>query len=316
MTGERNRPEKIATTEIDRRTALRAGSGLLAAGLVGSTAGCLDALPIPNPLGGGGYANWFYEPGTVRSRDHYDFARLEPIAMDDAEDEFDADLFGQFESFVEANTNVVDLDFDEVGTYINFADSLVIEGEYATEDVIDELEDVDFESETEHEGYEIFLRSGEAWGVSDANLVRGQATSLLSADDVVEETIDTQAGEVDRYREDVDGMETLVGRLGSATIVLGGTNEPVETSGAFEDMIAAGVAVDVNGDRSTLKRVLVWEEADDYDVEDLEDWLDDYDGSGEPFDDVDDPTVNTEGNAVVMKGKLDTDDLGFNHLEE
>jgi len=141
----------------------------------------------------------------------------------------------------------------------------------------------------------------------------GSDTPSNDSADIAEAIVDAETGNADRYADDNEDMSTLVGELGGATFVNGNTMEEPEdadpANGTFDAMVAEGQRAQVNGQRSDVKYAVVYESSDDVDTGDLEEWVDENDGSDEQFDDVDDISYNQNGRAGVITGKIDTDDL-------
>jgi hypothetical protein len=137
---------------------------------------------------------------------------------------------------------------------------------------------------------------------------------LLFSPDEFPETIGTiigtQSGDTALYADEVDAASTLFSALGSGDFAAGRTMEAVDDDvperGRFDNMVARGSAVKVNGETSNVKSVVVYEEADDFDEDDIEDWTDEAD----QWDDVDDINISQSGNVATITGKIDTDDLG------
>jgi hypothetical protein len=80
------------------------------------------------------------------------------------------------------------------------------------------------------------------------------------------------------------------------------TNQP---AGNFENEVARGSALSVDGDTSTRTWVLVFEETDDVNTDDIEEWVD----SDERFEEYDDQNVERNGRAAIITGTIDTDEI-------
>lgn len=154
------------TMRETRRNVLKAGAGLATTGALAGLAGCSQVPVVGDVFGGGGafYQNDLYAPGTVTDRDHYRFSAIRPSQIDENEDEFDDDNFSSIEQFVETMYESHDIDFDEIDTWtsIDAGGVTVITGQYTPDDVVSELEDNDFEEETETDsGYRILLNGSQ-----------------------------------------------------------------------------------------------------------------------------------------------------------
>jgi hypothetical protein len=151
-----------------RRNLLKAGAGMATTGALASLAGCSGQIPEGIPIiGGGGGASAFYRqdlyaPGTVSDRSHYRFGALTPMAIAENEDEFDDGTFESLETYIESKFGNHNLDMDEIETLssVDGGAVTVITGDYTAEDIADELEDNEFDDETETDnGYTIYLNA-------------------------------------------------------------------------------------------------------------------------------------------------------------
>lgn len=306
--GDLMRPEP---THWRRREALKFGGAIGALAL----AGCTSQVPI----GGGGsdYADWLYAPGTVNDVDHYGFSWVRPATLDEHEDELAEDTFSSLERVADNVQDIVDIDLDEMEGLLrlNFEFPAVITGSFDVEDLAEDLEDADYDDEGDHEGFTIFLSSDEfaAVGVSDSAVIVAGPGASDDADEVVEIVIDTSLGEEDRYAEESDDFAELERVLDVGEIAFGLTEEEADdtdvTIGRFENMVARGISWGVSPDVSNMQFVIVFEDEDDIDIEEVEEWIDETDSSGDTFDDVDDISVNQRGRSVEVTGQIDTDDI-------
>jgi len=314
----------MSDREYSRRTILRRSAATAgAAGLV-STAGCSS---IPNPFGGGApYTSWLPAPDELGDADHYRFNYINMGQVESNEDEFDDESFdlGQFEEL----WTPLDFDWEDVSHFTTFGGFFGLGGGYAIEadynlgDATSTLEDEDFEEDSEYNGYTIMLTGNgqQAYAVDGSAVIITSATEESDSGtpsggntDRVETIIDAKKGNTDRYGDASDDMSTLTGALGGGTIVSGGTmEEPEEESvenGQFENMVAEGQRVKVNGDTANAKYVIVYESSDDVDTGDLEEWVGESDGNDGQFEDLDDPSYSSNGRKGVITGTVNTDDL-------
>jgi hypothetical protein len=74
-------------------------------------------------------------------------------------------------------------------------------------------------------------------------------------------------------------------------------------------MVADGSTTTIDGETADRTWVVIYESADDVDLDDLADWVDENDGDGGTFDDVDDIGYSRNGRAGIVTGTSDTDDL-------
>jgi len=291
-----------------RRTMLRRSLGAVGAGAAAGIAGCSSL----NPFGGGAgvYADWLPEPDDIGDSDHYRFTYLDTEALEANEDElpdnFDIDSF-------EDSWNPVDVDWEDTSMVLFFNAITVIEADFTREDVADDLEDADYDDDTDHQGHTIYLGPNElrAYAVGDSTIVLRTAAYGSDPVDSVEAVLDANNGEEDRYGDDSEDMAALTGELGGGAIVSGRTMEEIDNdnpdAGRFDHMVAAGSTTTINGETADRKWVIVYEEQDDVDTGDLEDWVDAND-DGE-FEAVDDISYNQNGRKGVVTGTIDTDDL-------
>ena len=300
--------------EYTRRTLLRRGTAAIGTGAIASTAGCFGLNPLG---GGGGYTNWLPAPDELLDEDHYyvTSTNLGTLAANE-------DTLGGEPDSLESTWDPVTLDWDEVSTVTSMAVfTSVVQANFNRDDVVEDLEDDDFDDDTDHEGFTIYLSGDEqqAFGVGDGTLVISAGYGSGDADpvDQVETVIDASNGNVERYTAASEDMQTLVNKLGGGAFLSADTYEEQDDDnpedGNLENSVAQGTSITINGETSAYKTVVVYESADDVDTDDLEDWVDANDGSsstdGTRFDDVDDISYNADGRAGVISGTIDTDIL-------
>jgi len=307
-----------------RRAMLRRGLATAGAGALVGAAGCSS---IPNPLGGGGasYANWLPVPDDVSESDHYNFTYLNLDDIESNEDELDDTSLEP--STYEDIWDPLDIDWEDASglTVLGFGGvfgfgGFIVEADFNRDEIISDLEDEDFAEDDNYEGYTLMLDSSESqvYAVGDGAVVLTPARSTggeSSSGDtgLAEAIIDAQVGNADRYGDDSDDMGTLIGELGGGSFVNGRTmDEPDDdnpASGTFDAMVAQGQRAKIDGETTKLKFVVVYESSDDVDTDDLEEWVDENDGSDQQFDDIDDISYNKNGRMGIITGTSDTDDL-------
>ena len=301
------------TDDLSRRDTLRIGAATAGLGVIGGLSGC-SSIPF---LGGGSsaYDSWLPEPGViVEDTDHYSFSYSDAKAIRNNEDNFDEDVFETYESTEDSfPLEQMNVDFDEVNSQISVKGSNgVITGKFKKDEVGSELEDDDFEEDGDHEGYTLYTKQeSQGVAVKKNEAVYAQMGFFSGGDntptDVLEALIDTKKGNEERYAKAEEDFKTLIGKLGSGTLVYGGTQEePDETNadaGRFEGAVARGSKLTVNGETSKAKRIVVFNSKDDIDMNDVEDWTD-----SDAFDDYDNVNSSKNGRAVVVTAKIDTDD--------
>ena len=295
---------------FSRRELMRkSGAAAGAAALVGS-AGCIgtvqDAVPF---VGGATYKSWLPEPGTVTDQDHYRFQFFDMNSIENNEDEFNDDTdYSDFENA----WSPADVDWEDTNWIIFWRGGFVINADYDQESVAEDLEDEDYDDDTDHEGYTIYLgpNEGGAFAIDGSNLVLTSGSDPVGA---AEDIIDTNGGSEDRYADESEDLNELIGALGDATFVRGRTmDEPDEENverGRFDGMVARGRSTQVDGDTANGKAVVVYEDSDDVDTGDLEDWVEasqDRDGQFAEWDDI---SYSSNGRKGVIEGTLDTDEI-------
>lgn len=287
------------TDELSRRAAIKLGAATAGVGAMGGLAGCSS---IPFIGGGSGYTNWLPEPGVIADADSYGFSWTDAQQVRNNEDEFDDDVYDSYESANEDRLDQAGLDYDDVNTFLSFQSVTVVDASFNRDDVAGELEDNDFDDDTDHEGYTIYLSNSEfqAVGVSGNDLVYGRRNSENDAVEVVELAIDTNNGDEDRYVDENDDFAELVSNLSSGTFTSGRTIDN------DSDQVASGRTVSVNGSTSNVESVTVYDEADDLDQDDV----DDLQEEGEDSNDVENFSANKNGRVLTVIYDVDTDKIG------
>ena len=287
------------TDELSRRAAIKLGAATAGVGAMGGLAGCSS---IPFIGGGSGYTNWLAEPGVIGDSDYYRFSWTDAAAVRNNEDEFDEDIYDGYESSNEEQLDWAGLDYDDVNTFLSFQGVTVVDASFNRDDVADELEDDDFEDDTDHEGYTIYLGNNEfrAVGVSGNDLVYGRRNSENDAVEVVEAAIDTNNGNEDRYVDENDDFNELTSNLSTGTFTSGGTFD------SDSDQVASGRTLSVNGETSSVEAISVFDEADDLEGDDV----DDLQEQGEESNDVENFSANKSGRVLTVSYDVDTDEIG------
>ncbi|WP_276252049.1 hypothetical protein [Haloarcula rara] len=299
-----------------RRTMLRRSLATAGAGALVGAAGCSS---IPNPLGGNTpYANWLPVPDDISDDDHYSFTYLNLDDIESNEDELDDESFDT--SNFEGTWAPVDIDWEDVsgvttigiGGFLGLG-GLIVEAEFDRDDAISDLEDEDFEEDSEHEGYTLMLgpEESQAYAVGDGALVSAPASEGDTG--TVEAIVDAKTGNGDRYGDENDDMGELIDALGGGTIIDGRTmDEPDEAEpaeGTFDAMVASGQRAKINGESTDLKHVVVYESEDDVDTDDLEEWVTENDGDDGQFENLEDISYDSNGRKGIITGTGDTDEL-------
>ena len=164
-----------------RRDVLKSGAGLASAGLLSGLAGC-GSLPGGGGGGlvGGGayYRDWLIAPDEIDEEDHYYFSAIKPSEMNGNDEFSNEDVYETFENAVEGSSSFgpTGIDFESVDELTGLANSTVqiATGSFTVEDIADELDDGDYEEETELDsGERVFLNgsAGTAYGVTGSRII-------------------------------------------------------------------------------------------------------------------------------------------------
>lgn len=299
-----------------RRTLVRRGATAVGLGAIATVAGCSGLDPFGADRA---YTDWLPAPGEFVDGGHYAVSATDVGSLSTHEDSLDDEP-----ASLERRWDPLGFDWADASMVISVGSlSDVVVAEFSRADAASTLEDELFEPETDHRGYTIYVRpnGSRAIGVSDGTLVVSERSSGDNYSngpvDRVQTVIDASEGEVQRYTEANDDMQTLVEELGSGTYYSGRTyatpDEPVVEYGYFENSVARGTAISIDGETSAVRTVVVYESAADADTDDLGDWVDASDGSsadeGTRFADVEDISYEGNGRVGVITGTIDTDAL-------
>ena len=304
-----------------RRQLLKTSGAAVGAGVLTGLAGC-SSIPFIGGGGAGAYRSWLPAPGEISDSDHYGFAYIDYNKIQNNEDNFDEDFYENLEN----DPDTLGLDFEDMNNVISSDGFSVLNASFNKSDVVDALEDED-EGEYEQDGsqnnYDIFVPANsdepfEAYGVSGSTVIQSRSVGGDDAVDVLESAIEVNNGNIDRYHQDSDAFNKLSNVTGGGTFVTGRTYEETDgdnpEGGQFENSVASGRSVTVNGGSSNVKSVVVFDSSDDVDTGDLEDWVDEQDTDGGAWEDVNNPNYNKNGNAGVVNASFDTDDLRSNNI--
>jgi len=292
-----------------RRTLLRRSAATVGAATVVGTAGCLDR--IPNPLGGSSYTAWLPEPDALEV-DTYSFGRYDNEDWVATEDEFSDDYD---ESGIENQWEPISLSLDDISESLYFRSIQVHQAEFDRAELVEDLEDEDYDEEDDIEGYALYLNDdgSRAFALNDATfLFTAEYYDYdQSPEDALTAVIEARAGTEDRYVDERDAFATLTDALKTTSAVDGETFEDGEddpANGSFDEMVAKGSTGTFDGETTQMEWVVVYESEDDVDLDDLEEWVDENDTDDERFDDVDDIEYSQSGRVGRITGTMDTDD--------
>jgi len=294
-----------------RREVVQLGGGAAGLAVTGGLAGC-SALPF---FGGPpGYADWLYAPGTVDDRNHLQYrkGKLDQLRGNAEE------LGGAINSYRATEQQwpmvTMNLQFDQVDEAFRIGPrSGRITGDFEANTVGNALTNKGFEEEGDYGDYTLYVEPSRAAGLVDGEAIYCDETEFtddFEPRQYVEAVIDTKNGDGERYIDESEPFKQLTTRVGDATLVGGLTYDKVDDGdpgqGLLADSVGAGFAINVNGENSTVKRVVVYESEDDVDMDAVSEFAD-----SDQFSAVDDPSTNQREVTAVIKGTAPTSDLDF-----
>jgi len=230
-----------------RRDVLKTGAGLAGAGLLSSLAGCgaLSDVPVIGDTVSGSayYSDWLVDPGAINQDDYYDFTGFQPTALSENDEFSDSDAYDLLESSVEGDDafGPTDISFEDIEELVSRAsgDVYIASGSFTTEDIVDELEDQDYEEESELDTGERVMLSNAArscYAVSDDHIIA--VLSFLTDNEDVESPAEPS------YDDDV---QTDVRSISYGETVTGELNytDPGGRRGEYEPITFDGSAGDI-----------------------------------------------------------------------
>jgi hypothetical protein len=307
------------------------------------TAGCLDT--VDDAIGTDGppteYATWLYDPNEVLESDYVGFGTYDVRSLYENETHLPD---GMMERIDVANDEMEFVDLESVAEMTGLAyghprqetggGSMTVSGEFDLDEIETRIEEGtagEYETDS-YEGYTLYTVSpdGEtaAAGVetgsmtiavsSDRVVVGGMRAPDATSDDAVQATIDAGDGDVARLHETNDDASEVVSQLGDATMVLGGTFDADLTNLANEgtdpllievvdDLVAVGLASDVDGASVAHSMAFVYESEDAASTSALQDAVDRVKAESDPANEqLDDASVSRDGRTVVLSATGDT----------
>jgi hypothetical protein len=294
-----------------RRELLKKGAAVTAGVGALSVSGCSQ---IPFVGSGGSYTKWLHEPGAVTDTDHYSARAFNPQPVFNNEDVFE-------ESYIETLENWDDrldptgLNVDELNQVVSTNVANVYGGGFSQNDVVEELEDADFDDDDQINGYTIYERNDEnqAWTVGSNTLVQTWSSDGETAVDVAETVVEVGSGGEARYVDEVEAMGVLSSNLSNGFQQYVNTYEETDEddpeAGQFENSIGTGLTAGLNGETVNFDVVIAYEDRDDVDTDDLEDWIDEQEDN--LLEDLDDVSYNQSGRAGVVSGAMDADEVTY-----
>jgi hypothetical protein len=291
-----------------RRQVLRRGTAAVGAMTIAGSAGCLSGG------GAGDYAGWLGDPEEIEASDYYTFTKINYVGLAEYEDEFSTDT--EFDS-IERFWGPAAVAWDDVSMYVRYGSVQVLAAEFEQSEQVGDFEDADYTEDGEYEGYTVLVGPDEeqAVGVGDGVLVLAGFGFSRPSDPVglVETAIDTSEGNEDTYRDANEDVGVLLDELGDGHLVTGAGLEETEQGapegGYFEGQVAEGRRLEVDGEDTSGKWVLVFASEDDVVVEDVETWTDESTASGGQLEDWEDVSVDSNGRVATITGTVPTDSM-------
>lgn len=278
---------------------------------VALSAGCLSSVG----LGGPSFSDWYYAPGTVEDRDHMTVTYVDTVVLDDRSS--DLGNFGEIlESAVQSSLGGTGLDVDDT-EWAAGSGGLGFAVTESIDEVRDDLEDNDFEEDSQESEYTIYTRNDRAFGVRDGFVLSSGTSRFVGSgggdgEDIVEAMIEAETAETERYQDQNEDFRAALEAVDPAMFVSLQTfeerDETVVERGRFEDTVAAGNRIhlpDPEGDEAEFTVVFVYDEADDVDEDDVRDYVENHAASG----DLGDVRLERDGRVLTVTGTGDVDDL-------
>lgn len=295
-----------------RRVFLKQSAALTAGVTLTGLSGCLGG-------GAGSYADWMPDPDELGLESYVGFY-LNPQDIVNAEDEMDEELYDTLEG-TESVFDAVDVDFEDFESMLFFNDIAITTTSVDNSETSSELEDNDYDDD-EYEGYTLYNSPDEVitphiFGVGPT-LIYASPTGDEDAAGTAEVLIDTLNGDEETWGVESEEVGDLQNALGSPSIgtisIYDAIDEDDPENGQFENNIGVGIGITLDGDTSELNVYFGFEDSDDVSTDDIGDWADEADNTGEIFDNVDNISVNRDGRIGSVSGTIDTDDIGLNYL--
>ncbi|MBX0285711.1 hypothetical protein EGH22_05200 [Halomicroarcula sp. F28] len=262
----------------------------------------------------GPYRAWLPEPDAF-GEDHYYFWYIDYAQLRANESHFDPEVYDVYTEdealFARSDFSAADVDGAVSLTPVNDGNTYaVVTGSFSATAVADSLTEREFEEDRDIDEYTVYRNPGRGeFGVKDGTIVlTGNPDS-----DHVRTLIETKNGEVSRYTEASEAMATLLQPVGPETFVGGDTSDPYTDEQAepesfqFAGQVGYSFGETVDGDRTTREIVVLFETADDVDM----DAIAQFTGS-DWFATSTDVSSKQEGRMVTITAELPTDEFYAN----
>lgn len=244
-----------------RRDVLRAGAGLAGVSAMAGLAGCSNVPVVGQVLGGSvEYTGWVYDPDVV-DESSVSVTAVELSALLDTDIPIEEDVREDVEEEFDGA-----IDADDLDLIVSVGNTEVLTGEFDTQEV---TEAIDLETADSYGSFDLYESDdGDVViAVTDGYVIESEASFLSNVDprDELEAVIDTYEGEKEPLAD--ENFEALTDELGSGmyvdTYVDADPDDDVE-------IVAEGLAADVDGERVTGKFVVIYVDEDDIDMDELE----------------------------------------------
>jgi len=299
---------------LTRRAMLR--RSVAAAGVAVTSAGC-SALLGSDSGDTDVFTRWLPAPSAIDDVAHYafDYYDLETLAAN-------RDALGGEPTAFERTWQPVDMRWDEATAVVTAGPVDVITAEFDRDAAVSDLEGAGYDRAGEYKGYARYRNpdSGTVFALAEGTLlvsaVDRYAAGSVDPSARIGTVIDAGNGDVDRYAEASDAMNTLVAELGAATLVGGRTMDEPEAatarSGRFENLLAEGARSVVDGETVDEKWVYLYDRPRDVDTAALEAYVranDDSSGGVDArFAGVEDISYTKGGRKGIITGTRDADE--------
>ncbi|MDS0260140.1 hypothetical protein NDI56_12115 [Haloarcula sp. S1CR25-12] len=301
---------------LPRRTLLRRGLAAAGAAAAGTTAGC-SSLFSGGGDDTGAFTQWLPKPGAIGAAEHYwfDYYDLERLASQ-------RETLGGEPTVFERTWRPVGLDWADATSAVAVDSADVVTADFTRSDAVSDLEDAGYSQGDEYEGSTLYHDADgrTVFGVTDGTLVVSRvdryASDPVDPASRVRAVLDAQTGDVTRYAEASEDMQTLVDELGTATFVSGATRDDASgveaESGRYEGLVAEGSTSTFDGGTVAEKWVYVYDSPQDVDIDALRAYVEANDdgtgGSSAPFATVGDIAYEKKGRKGIITGTRAADE--------
>ena len=282
-----------------RRDLLKYGGG--AAVLAGGGWLAYDRL-----LGGGGDGamrdrKWLVAPD-VLGVDRYQFGRVAADTVRGNESSLYGSSVSELQNTIES-LEEFGVSYDRTQGLLIADSFVVVTGSIDQQAANEGFQSQDFEDRGEYGGYQVY-DNGTAVGFDGDAMIIAPTFGSLTPQDRLRAVIDASGGSEPRYHESRASCDDLMSELGQGLAVAGSASDE---SAVDEDLIAAGLAHRLNGDRLNFRLALVFRDASAVDVSspgDVQNYG--FDPSR-----LSDPQLSTDGRIVRIDDELPTDGADF-----